>query len=88
MLTGCHFGGGQHSCFGLYSFEPFKTLYTYTFKASGLGARFPYTGTEYLDAVASQLAGGVHYLFLGFGAARTSYYQRVGHLYSIGKDGL
>lgn len=75
VLGSGHFGSHVHARFLFHFLEPGQAFYAYALEASGFGAGFPDTGTEYLDAAACQLAGGFHHLFFSFGAAGACNHQ-------------
>ena len=75
MFGRSHFRRHKHAEFFLHAFEPGQAQCAYAFKASGLGARFPYAGAEYLDAFFTKLGGGVHHLLFGLGRTRTGNYD-------------
>ena len=76
VLGGGHFGADVHACLLLHLLEPGQAFDADAFEAAGLGARLPDAGAEYLQPFVGQLAGGVHHLFFGLGAARAGDDQR------------
>lgn len=76
MLAHGHFGGHGHAGLLLYAPQPLQPGFAHAFEAAGLGAGFPYSGTEYAYAVLGERSGRVEGLFLGFCAAGAGYYYR------------
>ena len=72
-----HFGSGVHPCLLLHLAEPFQSRSTDSLEASGLGARLPDAGAEYLYARGGELSGGGEHLLLGLGTARAGDYERL-----------
>ena len=69
VLGGGHLGADVHARLLLHLLQPGQAFHAHAFEAARLGAGFPDACTEYLLPFRGQLAGGVHHLFFGFGAA-------------------
>ena len=69
MLTCGHLGSRQHSSLFLHLGEPREAFAAHSLETTGLGARFPYAGAEYLHSVADKFACCRKHLFFSLGAA-------------------
>ena len=75
-MLGCgYLGGNEHAGFFFYALEPWQGFLAVAFKAAGLGARFPYSGSEHVAALAGKLHGGGKCLLLSLSGAGTCNYK-------------